>query len=162
MGAIDSVKSLSSTSFVMTGSRSSAAINVWTSLLGLNFAGGFNFREQFYRLQSCDKLYFESMAKVFESSHASVYLEKNVAKSAGLKVIDGEDHDPQIPVATHVQQQNADPFTVALDALFDESTHVEVTMQSSDSESDGEEEIGVVTDFQQAWFAAKEPAEESK
>ena len=43
--SIDSVKTLSQTSYVLTGSKDAASVNVWTSTLGLNLCAGYNFRK---------------------------------------------------------------------------------------------------------------------
>ena len=64
--SIDTIRTLANASFVMTGSRASASVNVWTAALGLNFAGGFNFREQYYRQQASNQLYNETLALVFD------------------------------------------------------------------------------------------------
>ena len=167
--AIDSVKTASKSSFVMTGSRESASINVWSSKLGLNFAGGYNFRNQYYKqVRSAEgdpvqKLYFDSMVKVHDEEDASVYVSKAIAhkyKANGVGgpqdiVLPSADSDevgssPQIdekmPNSPTLQQTDSqDPFGgFALDALFDETNHVEhvFAQQSSDSESECEDEDG--------------------
>ena len=81
--AIDSVKTVTDSSYVLTGSKASASINVWTSTLGLNLAGGFNFRKQAYvaqnGLEAVESLYFESLVRVSDTNGAVVLMDKNVA-----------------------------------------------------------------------------------
>ena len=48
MASIDAIKTLTDSTYVMTGAKSSASVNVWTSALGLTQAGGYNFRNQAY------------------------------------------------------------------------------------------------------------------
>jgi hypothetical protein len=43
---IDAIKPLTSSGYVMTCSKQSASINLWTSVVGLNLSGGYNFKKQ--------------------------------------------------------------------------------------------------------------------
>ena len=76
---------------MLTGSRSSASVNIWTSLLGLNLSGGYNFRTQAYiarnGLNEPESLYFESMVTVSESEGACVLVNKKLASSGSIKTM---------------------------------------------------------------------------
>lgn len=87
MAAIDSIKSLSSSNFVLTGSRASASLNVWTSTLGLSFAGGHNFKKQYYSHEEMDKVYIESLVKVMDQNGVSVLMNKNMTQTGALQTM---------------------------------------------------------------------------
>lgn len=187
--SIDAVRTLTDSSFVLTGSKSSASINVWTSTLGLNLAGGFNFKQQAYKaalgLKEVDSVYFNSFVRTYDDKGAIIMVSKksvasgtNKTMAAGIKQQDDPSGSissippaPSAPVATeesltpqqdNIEDSNADPFAgFALDTLFDESNNVDViAVDSAESESDCEGE-DEMGHFQAAWFKAKE-AEETK
>jgi hypothetical protein len=71
---IDSVKLLNSSSYVLTGCRQTGSLNVWSSKLGLNLAGGLNFRHHAYKSIGKD-----SEAQIFDQKLITVY-DKNGVK----------------------------------------------------------------------------------
>lgn len=52
--AIDTIKSLSLSDFVLTGSKKFGSINLWSSKLGLNLVGGFNFTKQVHQAKQLE------------------------------------------------------------------------------------------------------------
>jgi len=163
----------------MTGSKASASINVWTSTLGLNLVGGFNFNHQVYREETLSKLFIDDMVKVYDEKGTTVLVAKALAAFGSLKLMaenvkaneeskDGGEASaakatavstPPHPSSPVNMNQNIEDFTAfGLDALFDESNNVEaIVKESDDSESsDDDDEVGNFANFQAAWFQAKE------
>jgi len=156
LAPIDNVKSLSRSNFVITGSRASASLNIWTSTLGLCFVGGYNFRDQFYKHGGSGKLYFESMTKTVEVEGATIALSKNTLKalpavgaktSKNTKCETGGTAVSTLPAAES-NLPSTPPFDeVDFGALFDDVPCVEASLESADSESEYEDEDAALQDF---------------
>lgn len=180
---IDSIKNASESSYVLTGSKQSASVNVWTSNLGLNLVGGYNFKKQAYALQDSkmvEKLYIDSLVAVQDQNGAKVLVDERMAQVGSNKTLanalksknDDEDDGEKAPAASldvpkyatppqADSPSNADPFSgFALDALFDESHNVN-DLESIESGSDFED-AEESSSFQEAWLNSKEPEESKK
>ena len=78
--SIDAIKSLTSSGYVMTCSKQSASINLWTSVVGLNLAGGYNFKRQAATVKDSTvlcKLDLESLANVYEKDGVTILMRKS-------------------------------------------------------------------------------------
>ena len=177
---IDAVKTLTESSYVMTGSKSSASINVWTSTLGLKLAGGFNFRKQAYEKDLPEKLYITNLVKVFDEKGATVYVHAKLAQTGSLKTMAEElvKRDSVEESKEEGQPDGAAPFTppgssspinsnankddpfggLVFDALFDESNQVPIESGESDLSCDSEDEFNELN-FQNVWVNSKNGAQ---
>jgi hypothetical protein len=67
----------SSSSFAMSGSLKDGSVNIWSTNLGLNLAGGFNFKKQAYQEPSKEaekvKCAYLNMTK-YDHNSAAMYL----------------------------------------------------------------------------------------
>ena len=89
--AIDSIRTLTGSSFVLTGSKASSSINIWTSQLGLNLAGGFNFKQQAYTaslgLKEVDSVYFNTYVRIHDEEDAVIMVSKRMAATGSCKAL---------------------------------------------------------------------------
>jgi hypothetical protein len=116
-GSVDTLKTTSSsTSFAMSGSLKDGSINIWSTNLGMNLAGGFNFKKQAHlapsKLAEKEKLSYLAMKKYGgeDENSAHMYLRSERFESKQPKAEEAIAEEKKVEAPQEEEQVESELF----------------------------------------------------